>query len=423
MQDHELRQRAVGEMHLRRWPVLPVPCVIVQWVLMVEDAAREEELALLDRKALADESATNPTHRAGRLSEDVRFVWERHSEGSTLTLIRREGEATLFLDPRSDDQLRAAIDWAEQLPAKVIRATIIWVCEKDAEAEAALQEFSVSRDELVSSCVAGGIRMWSDFRIKDGGFGRLLVAANGAEPRDLTRQVQRLQELGNYRNRALIGLPFARECWPKLDAAEARLTDLANRVSDTEERDDTLVEALSDLSLELAAIATSISFRMDATKAYARLVQNRLDELDVQPVDGFASLSDFTQRRFVPAMHTCEATTERVQRLSLRASQLSSLLRARIDTRIENQNAELLRSLERSSDLQVRLQQLVEGLSIVALSYYFLGLVALALGALPSGALPMPVKTIIGWMVIPTVLIAWLIMRTIKLRVIGPKEK
>ena len=60
--------------------------------------------------------------------------------------------------------------------------------------------------------------------------------------------------------------------------------------------------------------------------------------------------------------------------LSERTASFTGLLRTRVETRIENQNARLLESMERSSSLQLRLQQLVEGLSVVALSYYSIGL-------------------------------------------------
>ena len=67
-----------------------------------------------------------------------------------------------------------------------------------------------------------------------------------------------MQELGNYRNKALLGLPVARECWPKLDAAEVRLRDLADRIANNESRDDSLMEELSGLSLDLASFSTSM---------------------------------------------------------------------------------------------------------------------------------------------------------------------
>ena len=122
-------------------------------------------------------------------------------------------------------------------------------------------------------------------------------------------------------------------------------------------------------------------------------------------------------------MNTCTATTERVRELAVRAEQLSSLLRARIDTRIENQNADLLHSMERSIAMQVRLQQLVEGLSVVALSYYLLGLVRFFFEGLPPERLLLSVDTIVGWLVIPVVLGVWLIMRLLKRRALSSSGK
>lgn len=405
-------------MHLRRWPLLPVPCHIVQWVLAIDDTERADELRAIEAQAGEADAVGNPSHREGHVNDRVTFTWERQSEGSSLTLYASPCDEAGFLDPASDESISHAIAWAQTLPGQVIRSTRIWLGESDADVQRVLDRHSLNRDELVSSTVAGGIRIWSDFRIMDDGFGRLFVAANGADRRDLTRQLQRMQELGNYRNKALLGLPVARECWPKLDAAEERLRDLSNRIADSDARDDSLLEELSGLALDLASVSTAISFRMDATRAYGQIVEERLEQLEVRPVEGFASLVDFTQRRFRPAMNTCLATNERIERIAHRTEQLASLLRARIDTRIENQNAELLRSMEQSISMQARLQQLVEGLSAVALSYYVLGLMKYALYAVPDDVLGVSDEFLVGLLVIPLVLGVWWTMHVLKDRLI-----
>lgn len=94
------------------------------------------------------------------------------------------------------------------------------------------------------------------------------------------------------------------------------------------------------LSLDLVSIATAVSFRLSATSGYARLVDERMQSLAVEPVAGFPSLNDFTQRRYLPAVRTCEAMSVRLEQLSARAALFTSLLRTRIETRIENQNAQ-----------------------------------------------------------------------------------
>lgn len=409
-------------MHLRRWPLLPVPCHIIQWVLAVSDDERAAELDAIEAQSGEKDLVGNPSHREGRINDKVSFTWEHQSEGSSLTLFASDCGEAGFLDPASDEDISAAIGWALQLPGQIIRSTRVWLSESDADVANLLEQLPLNRDELISSTLGGTIRIWSDFRILEDGFGRLLVAANGADRRDLTRQLQRMQELGNYRNKALLGLPVARECWPKLDAAEMRLRDLADRIADSEARDDSLMEELSGLSLDLASLSTSMSFRMDATRAYGQIVEERLEQMDSRPIEGFASLIDFTQRRFRPAMNTCRATTERIERLAKGTEQLALLLRARIDTRIENQNASMLRSMERSISMQARLQQLVEGLSAVALSYYFLGLVKYALAAVPLHKVGVSADIVVGILVVPVVTAVWLAMRSLKKRLLGRFE-
>jgi uncharacterized membrane-anchored protein len=61
--------------------------------------------------------------------------------------------------------------------------------------------------------------------------------------------------------------------------------------------------------------------------------------------------------------------------MSQRLSWISDLLRTRVDTELARQNRDLLASMDRRTRLQLRLQQAVEGLSVVAISYYLVGLV------------------------------------------------
>jgi uncharacterized membrane-anchored protein len=99
------------------------------------------------------------------------------------------------------------------------------------------------------------------------------------------------------------------------------------------------------------------------------------------------------------------------------------LLRARVDTHIENQNAQLLRSMERSISSQVRLQRLVEGLSVIALSYYLLSLIKFALYALPASATHVSHEFIIGVLVLPVLAGVWYSMHLLKKRLLGPYER
>jgi uncharacterized membrane-anchored protein len=146
-------------------------------------------------------------------------------------------------------------------------------------------------------------------------------------------------------------------------------------------RDDVLLGRLIQLSADILSIDSGCAYRMSATAAYGRIVASRLAELDVVPIAGHRSLADFTERRLWPAVRTCAALTDRLALLNGRAAQFTALLRTRIETHIENQNGRLLASMDRSARMQLQLQQLVEGLSTVAVSYYALGLLSYPLKA------------------------------------------
>src|SRR3954451_22404432 len=103
-------------------------------------------------------------------------------------------------------------------------------------------------------------------------------------------------------------------------------------------------------------------YRMSATRAYAQLIIDRLQSLKVSEVRGHPTLVDFTERRLLPAMRTCDSFSQRLEDLSQRVAWTSSLLRTRVDTALAKQNRDLLESMNRRTRFQLRLQQTVEGL-------------------------------------------------------------
>lgn len=383
--EHELRRQVVGEMHLRRFPEFVLPADILQLVKLVESSERKQEHThvLKMPATLHGDGDGNRRHLGGRGKAGLCISWERHSEASTITLIRPglTGLPECWSCAGTSD-VADAVRWAEDMPGAVIRATRITIVVDEKAAEPLLAKAGFLESDLVSCHVSGGARIWTDFRIHDDNYGRLIIAANGLLPGDLVRCVQRLQELGNYRNLALLGLPMAQASWAKLDALERALDEAGRSQSSPELRDDDLLMHLSELTAELLSITTQCGYRMSATAAYAEIVTNRLAELEVRPIAGFHSLIDFTGRRFKPAVRTCATLTDRLEMLNERAERFTAMLRTRVDTRIENQNARLLASLDRSAKTQLRLQHMVEGLSTVAISYYALGLLSYPVKAL-----------------------------------------
>jgi uncharacterized membrane-anchored protein len=150
-----------------------------------------------------------------------------------------------------------------------------------------------------------------------------------------------------------------------------------------------LLDTLVAQAAELEAEAALSSFRFGATRAYDALVRSRLGVIGEVPVEGHSTWAAFLDRRFAPAMRTCQTMADRLAELSQKLARAANLLRTRVDIALEQQNRALLQTMSDRARLQLRLQQTVEGLSIAAVSYYVLGLAGyLFKGGKDAGLLP-----------------------------------
>jgi uncharacterized membrane-anchored protein len=73
-------------------------------------------------------------------------------------------------------------------------------------------------------------------------------------------------------------------------------------------------------------------------------------------------------------MSTCDWSQRRQQALSERISRMSNLLRTRVEIEQQDSSRALLVTMNQRQALQLKLQSTVEGLSVVAITYYLTGL-------------------------------------------------
>lgn len=371
LDSHPLRAALASEMHVRKLPPLRAPTRIMQVIALSDagavDGERRRVAGLLGRDHLFEGDAN---FMFGDWA-GFRVVWERHTEFTSHMFI---SEAP-FDDPFEASAFSPARNsWFRPGCGTVLRATLLSLADA-AMVERAGSYFS-AEDLVVCEVADGAARLWSDFRIHDDGFGRLLLLDNGLTPLEASLVVQRLQELGNYRNMALLGLPVAQRLAPQISEYEQRLGALSKSIANEELPDENLLEHLLGLSAELASVIAETRYRMSASRAYSQITHDRLASLRVGRVAGYPTLGDFTDRRLLPAVRTCISFSNRLDDLSQRLEWTNSLMRTRVDTALSVQHRDLLKSMDRRTDLQLRLQQTVEGLSAVAISYYFVGLVS-----------------------------------------------
>jgi uncharacterized membrane-anchored protein len=413
--DHELRRSLVEEMHVRRFPPIAAPLEMTQVVMFTADEEHStlrrhaEDLCMLYGR---------PQPIRGRYFHAelgrLHFVWECHTEFSTYSFIRPGRIDRAFGHPVIQD---LPPEWVRTLPGRTIRATQVALLDQSAAtpSEELLAEYFDSSETVCAELMNGEAKIWSDFRMHDDGFGRLLAKdLSMKSPSDATRVLQRVQEIGNYRNMALLGFWEAQSADVELRAFERRFADLTREIAADSSTDDTLFHQLSALSANVVRLTTDTRYRMSATTAYAQIVTERLTGLDPQRVPGYQSLVDFTERRLMPAVRTCESFTKRIDDLSERLSWVSSLIRTRIDTTLSQKSTDLLDSMNRRTQMQLRLQQTVEGLSVLAISYYAIGILGYVLKPLAHLRPDVDATSVLGVVAPAIVLVVWYFIRQVR---------
>jgi uncharacterized membrane-anchored protein len=246
------------------------------------------------------------------------------------------------------------------------------------------------RNLLAGSQVMQGGQVWTDFLIHPDGFSRFVVRDVCFQEQQAGRLIQRVLEIETYRMMALLGLPRAQHSTPILNAIEAELAGLTATMVDTdkssgdarsdrENNEQELLRNITGLAARLEKLSLDNAYRFSASRAYFRLVHARIEELREIRIQGVPTIGEFMDRRLTPAINTCESVARRHEALADRIAHTNDLLRTRVGIVQEQQNRKILQSLNARAAQQLRLQQAVEGLSVVAVSYYLIGLISYAI--------------------------------------------
>jgi uncharacterized membrane-anchored protein len=416
--EHTDRRDLNDEVHARPSLRIAEPALVTHLAYQTgeQGAARDfDHLTALCRQFATP--VPPPGARQWLITTDDRVIrWERHTEFATLT--------HLIADPDPakpwPDLPGALITLMETLPAPCLVALNLRIEKTDASAASPERLGAVfSASDLVAATIGGAdAEAWTDFRIAEDGFSRILIRNRSLTAGRLGRMVQRLLEIETYRMMALLGLATARTTGPELARMERQLSDIVSRTAiaspnlgGADDNDHKLLDELTGLAAESVALASRSRYRFSATAAYADLVEDRLEELREGRIEGYQRIGVFLDRRFRPAIKTCSASLRRQDELAQGIAQASNMLRTRVDVKLEEQNGALLRAMEERSRAQLRIQQAVEGLSVFAISYYLLAILKI----LSDGLFPESDHRVLGAIAVPVVLAAvWFSIRRLR---------
>ncbi|MEP0964390.1 MAG: DUF3422 domain-containing protein [Roseobacter sp.] len=418
--DHPLRYKLTNELHARPFPSMEAPCTAAYIAIKHPNNAvtrdRQQDLdhltALLDRHG-APHPQPSATHYYGQIGKHW-LKWEQHTEFVTYTIFCESARPRAF-DPSEFEVFPA--EWLAQAPGQRLTSVLIDIRARpsqDSDVSTHLDEWFVSESLAAATVLEDEAVVAGDFRIDPNGHLRFAVFAREAtSARRIGRIVQRLCEIETYKSMSMLGFSRVSQLQPKLNQLDTQLTSLMGAMSEGKESAAKTLNDLLSISAELETLAARSSFRFGATAAYEALVNQRIEVLREERFQGRQHFSEFMMRRYAPAMRTVSAAERRLEAMSSRSIRASNLLRTRVDVERSAQNQALLESMDNRSDLQLRLQRTVEGLSVVAISYYAVSLVGYVL--YPLAQATGNSKGILTAMVtLPVVLVVWWFIRRLR---------
>ncbi|MCV6611987.1 MAG: DUF3422 domain-containing protein [Amphritea sp.] len=422
LRKHQMFTANYADLHTRPFQVANRPLRVSHIsFLHGDDSAYEREFDHL--RELCQRYSINPPQEGDSCFYqnfgEFEVRWERHTEFSTYSFTVYGEDTEPFRHPPVS---MIPSDWIAKVPGEVISAVHIEVQNSlpdqlpDRET---LRQYFEGQRLIASSLRDGAATVWSALRLHSDSFNRILVLNNTLTECQMGRVLRALLELEAYRNMMLLAFPEAQGVSRRVSHMESQLARLVREISGhrvPEEEQRQLTE-LSDLAAAIAELIAASRYRFDAGRAYYQMVQSRLEELEEGEINGLQTIAAFVDRRLSPALRTVEAAKNRLDDLAGRVDRASDFLRTRIDMAIEAQNQALLKSMDRRAQMQFSLQQTVEGLSVVVISYYILALMGYLLNAAYSYDLGFSKDRTIALM-LPVVLFSvWILSRRLKKKI------
>ncbi|KAA0873955.1 DUF3422 family protein [Nitrincola tapanii] len=418
LNQHPQRDALYAELHSRPFQVIPCPARITHIALL---SSREERQAQFQHlQNLHQRYGVEPPQEEVSCYEKtfgaLRVRRETHMEFTTYTFINLQAcEEVCPFDYTGISPLPEG--WLAALPGQVVAAFHIALEAARTSVEEDLQlvrPYFEGKRLVGSSPQQGSARVWGSFQLHRDGFGRFMVLNHSMSDSQLGRLTQRLMEIETYRLMSQLSLQLAREISPQLFDMDQQLAVITQALTENQGVDERAILAdLTDMAARIEAFRARSTFRFSATSAYHQLVLTRLEELREDELSGHLTIKEFMTRRLTPAVQTCRSVGERLEDLSRRIDRASDMMRTRVELSIQHQNQTLLSSMDKRSQVQLMMQHTVEGLSVVAISYYLVGLLKYLIDALYDSGVAFNKSLVIGAM-IPLVLVAvWLSVRRI----------
>ena len=385
--DHPLRYALTNELHARPFPSLTAPGQAIYLAIKEPSQAAKRDrgrdrahlLALLDRFG-AQHPKPDATHFFGDLGK-FRLKWEQHTEFVTYTAFVDNGLSRPF-DPAAWEVFPE--DWLADIPgARITSAHLVYLPapEDEAEIEPLIHDWFVPESLAVSRVLDDTAAIAGDFRIDSSGHLRFAIFTRpDTGQRRLGRVVQRICEIGDLQDHVDAG--------PASGARNLRQAGPDRRapVASGDRHDGRSVQARTrrwasfwPSPSELEKLQTESAFRFGATGAYDAIVTQRVQVSAEGAVSRAPDLRGIHDAPLRPGHADGQVDRGAAGGHDGRGrSGQATCCGTRVDVdRSAPEPRRFWNPWIGGSDMALRLQKTVEGLSVVAISYYAVNLVVL----------------------------------------------
>ncbi|MEM1364688.1 MAG: DUF3422 domain-containing protein [Pseudomonadota bacterium] len=407
----------LNETHARTATGVGAPCLVSHLVFLSDEDSHQQDRDAVRRFAdLPDHKIIELEGNHAQIQTPQGLLkWARHTEFSSYTLFQE--------DPDEDaDKLTLAetisMGWPIDGAGKLLLALRVHVDGGDEMLW--WRDWEKRPTNEPSGCLSringGRAIVRTNFVPGADGFSHIHIKDLSGNDRVRGRVTQRILDIETYRILSLLALTAIKTIGPRIASFDNGIAAIARDLSSNRDTDDEqLLGRITSIAADIEELAVSSQFRLTASRAYAGIVESRMADLREEKVDGYQRFTSFIKRRLQPAVRTIDSILERQRQVSARVARISDLLRARVDVALEKQNQSLLASMDERVTQQLKLQKTVEGLSVIAISYYLIGIVVVYFLKPISEMVDIPQMKLLTIVAVPLILVfVWTVITRVR---------
>lgn len=201
---------------------------------------------------------------------------------------------------------------------------------------------------------------------------------------NLTQVIDGITTLENYTHLILRPLPTFSLAIDEIHEFERHHLTQKGKVSEqlptsTSTILDQWMTELTNDYVEVSRLAETMRYQLSAAIPYESIIRVTIQAIAEQPMRGhqlssFRPISEYVLGRITGVADGYQQLIRRIDAMNAAIEGTISIIRARIELLLEQQNITLLVSMDQTTKRQAILQRTVEGLSFIVISYYVTGL-------------------------------------------------